>query len=158
MRFQDYICDAIQSSADEAFKNARSVPQDKVDWKPLGLGRSVLDQCRELAKTPDWAYDIISGETQPDWSEAGMAEQQKVMDQWMSVEQCHTECKPRLEKLLAFIRQFPDERLSETKWLPYDGGRDFTMMEMMDYPRWNYNYHNGQISYVQILYGDKEMH
>jgi hypothetical protein len=32
------------------------------------------------------------------------------------------------------------------------------MIEMMDYPRWNFNYHNGQIAYIQTLYGDKEMH
>ncbi len=52
----------------------------------------------------------------------------------------------------------PDERLSEKKWLPFDGGRDFSMPEMMDYPRWNFNYHLGQSAYIQTLLGDREMH
>ena len=32
------------------------------------------------------------------------------------------------------------------------------MIEMMDYPRWNFNYHLGQIAFIQMMYGDKEMH
>ena len=52
----------------------------------------------------------------------------------------------------------PDERLSNTKWLPYNGGRDHTFLEMLDYVRWNCNYHTGQIAYIQTLYGDKEMY
>ena len=77
---------------------------------------------------------------------------------WKTVEACEAECNRRVDKLCAMFKAMPDERLKETKWLPYDGGRDFTMAEMMDYPRWNFSYHQGQIAYIQTLYGDKEMH
>jgi hypothetical protein len=157
MRIQDYLADGMVSAAKEAFKNAKAVPGDKVDWKPLDLGRSVLDQAREMAKCPDWAYSICSGE-EPDWSEGAMSEQQKEMNTWDTVERCEQECNQRMERLVKLYREMPDERLKETKFLPFDGGRDFTMVEMMEYPRWNYNYHNGQINYIQTLYGDKEMH
>jgi hypothetical protein len=158
MRYQDYIADETRKAAAEAFRNAKAVPADKHDWKPLDNGRSVLDQAREMAKCPDWAYDICSGTTQPDWSEDNMAAQKAEMDKWTTVEQCEQECNKRLDKLAEFYKSMGDERLTETKWLPFDGGRDFTMVEMMDYPRWNFVYHNGQINYIQTLYGDKEMH
>ena len=158
MRFQDYIVESTTKASRDAFKAAKAVPADKQEWKPLDLGRSVLDQCRELAKTPDWAYDIIAGEKEPDWSAEGMAQQQKEMSTWTTVEQCEQECNKRLERYFNLVRGFPDEKLTTTKWLPYDGGRDFTVMEMMEYPRWNYGYHEGQIAYIQTLYGDKEMH
>ena len=66
--------------------------------------------------------------------------------------------KGSLATLFDAIRNCSDERLKETVWLPYDGGRDFTIQEICEYPRWNADYHLGQISYIQILYGDKEMH
>jgi hypothetical protein len=29
---------------------------------------------------------------------------------------------------------------------------------MLDYPRWNFNYHLGQIAYIQTHYGDKSLY
>jgi hypothetical protein len=158
MRLQDYMIDTTRAAADEAFRYAKAVPEDKVDWKPLDNGRSVLDICRELAMCPGWCEDIIQQKELPEWNEESMEAVKREQEQWKTVADCETECNRRLEQLFEVFRTMPDERLSEKKWLPYDGGRDFTMPEMMDYPRWNFNYHLGQIAYVQLLYGDREMH
>lgn len=157
MRYQDYMIDVTQKAADEAFRYAKAVPADKLDWSPLDNGRSVLSQCREMAQCPKWCEDIIQG-TSGNWDEEAMAAVQKEAEQWTTVEACQEECNRRLAKLNEVFKGISDERLNETKWLPYDGGRDFTMIEMMDYPRWNFNYHLGQISYIQCLLGDKDMH
>ena len=147
-----------RAAADEAFRYARAVPADKVEWKPLDAGRSVLDICRELALCPGWAVDIIDSKELPEWNEDSMAAVQRQMDQMTTLAECETECNRQLERLFELFRNMPDERLAEKKWLPYDGGRDFTMPEMMGYPKWNFTYHLGQIAYIQLLYGDKEMH
>lgn len=146
-----------RAAAKDVFKYAKAVPADKLDWKPLDAGRSVLDLCRELAMCPGWAVDIIEGKPQ-EWNEESMAAMKAEQEQWKTAEDCEAECNRRLEKLFELFRGMPDSRLAETRWLPYDGGRDFTMPEMMDYPRWNFTYHLGQIAYIQTLYGDKEMH
>ena len=159
MKFQDYISDSIQRIYDEAFRYAKAVPEDKLSWKPLDTGRSVLDQLQELAQTPYYTIGMLGGEpvgkaAGPDnWEELVAARQA-----WTTVADCEREAKLRLDKLTETIRAFPDEKLKETVWLPYDGGRDFTMSEIMEYPRWNANYHLGCICYIQLLYGDKEMH
>lgn len=158
MRYQDYSIKATRDAAKEAFKYAKAVPADKIEWKPLDAGRSVLDICRELTMCPTWAYEIIEGKEQPKWDEETMAAIQKEQSQWTTIEACETECNKRLDKLEGLYKNIADERLANTKWLPFDGGRDFTVEEMMDYPRWNFTYHLGQIAYIQILYGDKEMH
>jgi len=158
MRLQDYLIGVTKSAAAEAFKYAKAMPDDKVDWRPLDEGRSTLDICREMAMCPKWAEDIISGAEMPEWNEETMAAVKAEQEQWKTVEDCEAECNKRMESLIETYRNMPDERLKETKWLPYDGGRDFTMPEMMEYPRWNFNYHLGQIAYVQTLYGDREMH
>lgn len=158
MRFQNHMIDVTRAAAKEAFKYAKAVPADKIDWKPLDLGRSVLDQCREMAMCGGWAVDIIDGKEQPEWNEETMAAIEREKEQWKTVEDCEAECGRRLEKLFKLFGEISDERLAETKWLPFDGGRDFTVAEMMDYPRWNFTYHLGQIAYIQTLYGDKDMH
>ncbi|MFI5385700.1 MAG: hypothetical protein ACHQ50_06215 [Fimbriimonadales bacterium] len=159
MKFQDTIIDAIQHSYDEAFKYAKATASDKLDWKPLDAGRSVLDQLQELAQAPDYVTATIAGDPgaqdhNPErWAKL-VAERQA----WTTVEDCEREAKTRLGKLFDAIRNCSDQRLQEKVWLPYDGGRDFTIQEICDYPRWNAVYHLGQICYIQILYGDKEMH
>jgi len=156
------MIDATRAAAEEAFRYAKAVPADKLEWKPLDSGRSVLNLCQEMAMCATWAVDIINSVGKPsegnEWDEATQAEQQKMMEGWSTVDACETECKNRMNQLFDLFKNLPDEKLKETKWLPYDGGRDFTVAEMMDYPRWNYTYHLGQISYIQTLYGDKDMH
>ena len=152
------MIEVTRTAARDAFKYAKAVPADKLEWQPEGQGRPVLDLCRELAMCPGWAYDIIEGKEQPDFSEETIAAIKQEQEQWKTAEDCEAECNRRLEKLFALFAALPDDRLSTTKWLPFDGGRDFTVAEMMDYPRWNFAYHQGQIAYIQTLYGDKEMH
>ncbi|HTQ11505.1 MAG TPA: hypothetical protein VMI31_15680 [Fimbriimonadaceae bacterium] len=159
MKFQDYIIDAIQKATDEAFRYARAVPADKLDWKPLDAGRSVLDQIQEVAQAPDYVTGMLGGT--PVSESPGEENWEKLVAErraWTTLDACEAEGKKRLDGLFEAIRNTPDEKLSQTQWLPYDGGRDFTLAEIMEYPRWNANYHAGCIAYIQLLYGDKEMH
>ncbi|HLK16191.1 MAG TPA: hypothetical protein VKT78_15405, partial [Fimbriimonadaceae bacterium] len=87
MRYQEYMCQAIQNAADEVFRYAKAVPEDKVEWKPLESGRSVLDMAREIAKSPDWAREVISSLESPQWSEEKAAAQKQEMEQWKTVAQ-----------------------------------------------------------------------
>lgn len=160
MRLQDYTIDTTREASEEVFRYAHAVPVDKVEWKPLDAGRTVIDIARELAKCPDWAREIVSGE-EMDWSEEGQAAQKAEMESWKTVAECEAACKEKLGRYFELLKDLPDSRLSETKDLPFGPGgsmKTFTMAELMDYPRWNFNYHLGQIAYVQTLYGDKEMH
>jgi hypothetical protein len=157
MKVVDYAADSAREAADMAFKYARSVPEDKLEWKPMEAGRSVMSLLQELAMTPTWQYDTLAGPPK-EWSEESWAEQSKLMSQWTTVDQCVEQFNERFKTLEAYVRAIPEERFTETKWLPYDGGRDFTVLEMLDYTRWNCTYHLGQIAYIQTLYGDKDMH
>jgi len=158
MNLQEHVISTTGAAALEFFRFALVVPADKLEWKPLDSGRSVLDMAREIAKTPDWAGDTISSESAPEWNEDAFAAQKLEMETWLTVERCQVECLARLDRFYVLVRSLSDEDLKKTKWLPYDGGRDFTYAEMLDYPRWNFNYHLGQVAYIQTLYGDREMH
>lgn len=157
MDIREHIINETKLAARDAFKCARAVPADRLEWRPLDEGRSVLDQCQEMALCPEWARAIVLDEPQPEWDEAALAAVKAEQLQFDTLDKCEAECNRRLEILFEVYRNFTEADLKRTKWLPYDGGRDFNMVEMMDYPRWNFNYHLGQISYVQTLYGDREM-
>lgn len=157
MKFQDYIIDATRSSSEALFRYAKAVPADKVDWSPLDAGRSVLDICREIAMTPTWAADTIEG-VPAEWSEEAFAKIKEEQSQWKTIDACEAEYKRRAARMEEVYGNVSDEKLKETRFLPYDGGRDFTYQEMMNYARWNCDYHVGQIAYIQILLGDREMH
>lgn len=153
MKIQDYVATNTQQAAEEAFRYAKAVPADKLDWAPGGSARSAIDICRELAVTPTWTIDTIEG-TETETQEV----QRALMESLKTVEACEAEYKKRAVKMTEMFKSMPDSRLEETKFLPYDGGRDFTVAQMMDYPRWNCNYHLGQIAMIQLMLGDKEMH
>jgi hypothetical protein len=48
--------------------------------------------------------------------------------------------------------------MGKTIHLPFRGGMDMTVLQIMSLMVWNCNYHEGQICYIQTLYGDKDMH
>ncbi|RYD70925.1 MAG: hypothetical protein EOP84_25805 [Verrucomicrobiaceae bacterium] len=160
MKLQDQLVKETKAAAEEAFRYAKAVPADKQEWSPLDKGQTVLSMCRELAKCGDWSYDMLAG-VEMDWSEEAQAKQQAEMNSWTSIEDCEKVANEKLERLYGLIKDYPDEKLTNTISLPFGPGgtmKDFTMAEIMDYPRWNCNYHLGQIGYIQTLYGDKEMH
>jgi hypothetical protein len=156
MTIQEHVINVAKEAADEAFRYAKAVPADKLNWSPEDKGRTVIDMCREMAKTPDWAYMVLTGANPMD--ESGREEQKAEMESWKSVEECHNACKTKLAKLEELYKSMPDEKLSQTRWLPFNGGRDHTFLEMLEYPRWNFTYHLGQIAYIQTLYGNREIY
>lgn len=157
MNYQRYIVEATLEAAKEVFRYAKQVPEDKLDWAPAESARTVLSILREVAWTCEWATDILSGKPM-EWSEEAMAKMKEVESAWKTVDDCEGQFQTRYDAFAALCAQIPDERLTETKWLPFDGGRDFTFLEMMGYPRWNFTYHLGQIAYIQTIYGDKAMY
>ena len=157
MRLQKHMINVIESAREEVFRYALAVPEDRVAWKPLDAGQSVLSMARELAKTPDWAYYVLTG-AQPENPEAAVDDQKVEMESWKNVGDCEAACREKLVRLYGLYRSMPDAQLSETKWLPFNGGRDHTYAELLDYPRWNFTYHLGQIAYIQTLYGDRQLY
>ena len=153
MTAQEYVVAATKLSMEEAFRYIRVVPAEKLDWKPLETGQSVLSMARELAKCPDWAYGILSSED--------LSESASDWQDWATLDDCEAALAPKLERFCNFVAAFPAERLHETKDLPFGPGgsmKTFPMWELLDYPRWNASYHQGQIAYIQTLYGDKDLH
>lgn len=151
MRIQDYVIHASKEAAEEFFHYADATPPDKLDWKPLDTGRSILGLAREIAVTPTWAWRALTGAA---WSEEQETQDREEMSGWLTLDHCKAAQKERLNQWAEVVAAMPDEQLSQTKWLPFNGGRDHTYLELLGYVRWNSTYHLGQVAYIQRLYGD----
>lgn len=158
MTFQEGIIAGTRYAAQEAFKYAKAVPADKLEWKPMDEGRSVLDICKEMAMAPSWSTNILGGQPMPDFDEKAMEEYNNMSAGWTTAEACEEVCLKNLDAFFAAVSAFPDDKLNDKYTLPFDGGQTITMMENMQYPAWNFTYHQGQIAYIQTLYGDKKMY
>jgi hypothetical protein len=114
--------------------------------------------CRELAKCPDWALEILKA---GGFEMSGDDNSGDEMGSWATLDDCETASKAKLAAYFAYLSEYPDDKLSDTMDLPFGPGgtmKTFTVPEAMDYPRWNATYHLGQIGYIQTLYGDKSMY
>lgn len=155
MTLQEHVVQVTEEAVKEFFRYAHAVPADKLEWKPLNEGQSVLSMTQEIAKTPDWAYDVMTNAKPTDDDRKAQFEEMKT---WSTVDQCQCEFENRFSRWADLIVSFPEERFTETVWLPYNGGRDHTFLELFEYPRWNATYHLGQVAYIQTLFGDREMY
>lgn len=157
MDLKTYMIESTRLAAEDLFKTAREVPADKMDWRPLDKGRSVLDQLQECSQSPLWGATMLNTKKMPDFSPEMMEEFDRARKAHTTLEACHAECKKNQEILFDAIRNFPIEDLEKGLTLPFDGGREFKFHELMAIHRWNCNYHMGQISYIQTLYSDQQM-
>ena len=141
-----------QRAVQDLIAAARSTQSDKVTWVPLGEARTVLDQLTECVIANLKWRSILQTRRYADVS-------REVWEQ--IVAECTTlpATLARLEQsgaeLIAAIMAVPDEDTADEIETPW--GR-YTLADCCLHAYWNMVYHEGQINYIQTLYGDMEEH
>jgi hypothetical protein len=155
MNFKDQIIRLTENAGNYLVHFAKTTKEEKLDWKPLDSGRSALDQLQECAETPLlFAAVLQTGgfpEMSPEAAEAAKAEKAS----WTTVDQCAEKMSENNKVLFDAIRNYPNEDMSNEMTMPW--GEVATAADVMTYQYWNLVYHQGQINYIQTLYGDHEM-
>ena len=147
----------VQDGADDLAKAARAVPEDKLQWRPLDNGRTVLDLLGETAQTAFFAAEFAR-------SRGAMQMTPERFQNWKS-ERADWTRETALEKLesatgdlVAAIEELSDEEL--------DRDVTMTMHQSITMPlaAWTMLAYRAfvsrmaQINYIQTLYGDFEFH
>jgi len=155
MTAKEFIKTELVKQGNAVFDSAARVPEDKLTWKPMEEGRSTLDLAQECAYCPLWCVDTLKTRkfemSDVDDANADAAEKNK---EWNTIEECRTAFHKNLEVLNEAIDGFPEEDMAQTMDLPWG---NFSFAGLMSVATWNCIYHNGQINYIQTLYGDKSM-
>lgn len=151
MTIKEYIIKDAVKSFENLMEGARKVPADKLDWKPLDNGRSVLNQVQECALCPLWVPGLLEKRA---FDPSGFADFETAKGELSTLELCEAAGKANLETMKDAINALPESEMGVEIDLPW--GR-YTLTEVMGFPAWNMHYHFGQVNYVQTLYGDFSM-
>jgi len=125
------------------------IPDDKLDWVPMGKAKTPLAIIAECAAVYQWLAAELSGQQDPDIYERVVSRQYAGRDQ---VEALLREAQTELE---AAMETLTEEELPEVRdvfWGPT------TVADLLWAGKTHSDYHSGQLNYIQTLVGDAEMH
>ena len=153
---KELIIVSIESGRAAILRTALATPEDKLHWKPLDNGRTVLDLLGDAAQTPQVVTRMLT--------EPGFTPSREVFGQ-MTQERANWTREEAVEHLnkntdaaIAAIRSLSEEKLAEPLHLPMGGGMTLPLggWIMMIYR--TFVSRMAQINYIQTLYGDFESH
>ena len=140
------------------FRIARHLPADKYHWSPGGEARSAQSQIAECALTSVLYLSFLDGNpmdlSNPDVRKRG----DEMMAKLDTLDAAEAAAQEHYPTFYARIEALTDADLEKTVHLPFGGGIDVPMADFLFYAYQNLVYHTGQISYIQLLLGDTEMH
>jgi len=157
MTAKSLIITLIGKALDDLFRTAKAMPQDKLTWQCGGECRTALQLLQECAQSMKWPQSLLNPEGfsfDSETMEKAMAERA----QWTTAEDCERAARANWQDTKAFIENYPEEDLDRVMALPFGPDLKLTVAEILGSPYWNMTYHLGQINYIQLMYGDKEMH
>ena len=158
MRYQDQVVRATQKALDDVCRAALAMPEDRLDWVPLGEARPVLSQMQEIATAGTWFIPIIRDRKPPEFDEHARKEAIRLRQTFDTIEKCVEVARNTTSELCREIAAFPDGGLEDEMRLPFGGGVVMTMADVLSMHQWNLVYHLGQINQLQLMLGDREMH
>lgn len=151
MNVIDFIIQDTERNLENFFYTCRKVPAEKLDWKPLDGGRSVLDQAQEVALCPLWVPGLLAARGF-DPGVFGDFEASKAT--LPDLDACEATAKENMKKFVDAVKAFPEADYQTEVEFPWG---KYTFLQTMTFAGWNATYHMGQVSYIQTLYGDFSM-
>ena len=147
----------IRNAHDGLARTASAVPDDKMTWKPLDNGRTVLDLLGDAAQTAGMTTEMAEtrGEVKPSYE---MFQQLKAERENWTREDAMRELADNTQKLYASIGQLSDEELAQKVTAEVGGGMTLPLSAWMMMAYRTFISRFAQINYIQSLYGDFESH
>ncbi len=144
-KFTFIAAEATQDAVNPIIRAFEATPDDRKTWKPLEIGKNISDQLLECASGNLYLAEGLRNFAMPaEYPEPTAA----------SPEEALAIFKASVEDVVSAIEGFPEDRLEELIQL----SKPTPFRKLMLFSQRHMQYHAGQISYIQTLYGDGEMH
>ncbi len=153
---QETMIRMIGAGRDQVLRTAQAVPDDKLYWKPLDHGRTVLDLLGDAAQTPIFATQML---TNPDFklSREAFAQMAQERANWTR-EETVEHLNKNTDEVIEAIRNTSEEDLAKIVTLPMGGGMTLPVSAWVMLTYRTFISRMAQINYIQTLYGDFESH
>jgi len=157
MRYQDQVVKLTQKALDDVCRAAAAVPDDRLDWVPMGSVRSALNQMQEIATSATWFIPVVESGVVPHFDAETAANHTRFRRTMETLDACVAEARQSTGHLCQAIIAFPDKDLDKEVTMPFGAGTT-TMADVLQMHYWNLVYHLGQINQIQLMLGDRSMH
>lgn len=148
-----FLADRLRWAGSVLHAASEKMPEDRIAWHPTtegNAGRDALDQIVECAYLNEWAAaafrnGALPGFDEKDYKTKKDANRNKAASlKWL---------QEGTNALAAAVAAFPADKFGDTLTNPFSG-QETTWAEFADFFYWNTIYHEGQVNYIQVLYGD----
>ncbi len=148
-----FLASNLRASAGALGAACAKMPDDRIGWHPPvegNSGRDALDQAVECAYLNEWAAAAFTNASVPafdgdDYSAKKDANRNGAAAvAWLT---------SGTEALAAAVEAFPAGSFGDTLTNPFTKGTQ-TWADFALFFYWNNVYHEGQVNYIQVLYGD----
>lgn len=137
----------LEDGMNSLWRTVKAMPEDKIDWRPEPTARTTRQLLEELVDTMPFSIEFIKTQKMPKYEESSGKKR--------SMNEMEKEYRQHMEDFLKAVKNFPEADMQKENDLPWG---KMTFFDLITYPYWNLMYHWGQISYIQTMYGDKEMY
>ncbi len=141
------LAQMVRNSAG-ALGKAASELGEQFTWKPLDKGRSAHDQVLEVANIYLMTKQIIETGDMPPIDRSAHTQ---AMQEFDTPDKALKQLEDAADLLAVAVEVAPTERLAKVVRLPFGGGVDKTIAEVVLMCYWNTVYHEGQVNYIQTL-------
>lgn len=155
INLSQFLANKIRAAGTSLHDAVAKVPEDRISWHPEtegNPGRDALDQALECAYLNEWVAQAYSTGEMPaiSWDDYKVA-----TDARRNKADCLAWLQSSTEALANAIANFPEDKLGDATTDPVHGGKATTWADFaIDLFYWNTVYHDGQVNYIQVLYGD----
>ncbi len=145
---QETAAKRTERAVEDLIAAAKHTKLDKVTWQPLNSGDDVLEMIRHCAHVNHrWAGILERGE----WFLFTQEENAAYFAKLCTLDSALEALGEASARYVEVVRSMPDDRLESMISLPW-GSR--SIAECLLHALWHVSYHEGQVNYVQTLYGD----
>jgi hypothetical protein len=150
-----FLAGKIRSAGTALHDAVAKMPDDRLSWHPEtegNTGRDALDQALECAYLNEWVAKGYATMEMPaiNWDDYKVA-----TDARRNKADCLAWLKSSTEALATAIANFPADKIGDATTDPVHDGKATTWADFaIDLFYWNTVYHEGQVNYIQVLYGD----
>ena len=151
--FKAFLADTIQHNAETLIKDLKHVPDDKLNVSPMGCARRPLEFVAECAGFNRLLTKTIKGEeAQPPSQE----EREKFYASCDNYEKAQHLLEDSTAVLVDAIKSLTEQEL--TREVTAYWGQPMPLYRLIHAAAVHMAYHDGQVNYIQCLYGDAKVH
>ena len=149
-----FIAQRVRNAGSALTAACEKMPDDRIAWHPTtegNTGRDALDQLLECAYLSEWAAKGYAAKALPavDWDDY-----KKVCDAKRNKAEAVAWMKSATAALADAIAAFPEAEIGNAITDVIHNTPSTWADFAIDLLYWNNVYHEGQVNYIQVLYGD----